>query len=909
MLFQMTRKSKSLIIGTIGLLAAMAAGVVFFVAPPRVEVRCRIEASRPFSMEFYFVQDEAAAFRERIAVNIPKGASDVAATIPVKHLRKLRVDFGSAPGVVKIGRLHVCGQPDVLLDWNDFKPKKDIQRYDVQPDGTLVLASRRNDPYVVYDKPLDVGTRRFCGRRFYALFAFALLMLVALFVLLLGMDVWLWSTLRSACARVVSPFVREWQLLFRAANVFLRRLWADKPFLVYMAVVVLLGWGFELANFTYTFDDDVILFQKSDEFKGWVTQGRWAMYGLWALMGNPSVPVLPLLLTLILYSLSFCMMFEADGKFRYVLFPLYATFPLLFLSFSFSSLNPGVGFGFLFATCAVRLSEKENYIAILGSIFLAMLAISFYQVFALYVMIGMGYVLVKYLIRDDALWMVVVRSFLRMIFILVASFCCYKIVQWCFSTALNVNATFENRYVIPISGSDAWMRWSRLIWRKIWYCITGSSRFFPQELWGYSFLLKVAAVFMMMWMFVKKHFVKRILCVCGCVAILMLPFSVDLINANAAFPLRVIAITLPLASLSFVSLAMRMISQKRKVYLCLISILCMISGWQFLWGLNQLTFMSLRQNRKDQAFIEELQNRINSIPEFALLSLEKERRSSPTIPLCVIGNSFYGRGRTYNAPEEIPWPDREIEIVGRSLLSVPNRFGSAFRAYGNTLYTFVPAGRCSMECVRFIETMPVWPLNGSVAVFDGMVIIKFSDHMPGEFPRGGKTCSRNGYRINGFEELIYTKPEVSSLVDELAMPSVQSTVRCSISGITSNEFNLAVNGARDPQIHFKPVAIDVPYSIMEISVNSDKPDMLGLWKGLPRQMCLFSINQGENLVRLRVPSYFLKSGMRLDPGTGKASKMTLSIRIYADRKYTENLLKLNPELKDSPLLLNGGNVR
>ena len=156
----MSKKRKCLILGAIFLFGAMLAGFAFFVGASRIEVRCSIDASQAFPLEFYFTQDEETAFRDRIAMQVPKGVSDVVARIPVDRLRKLRVDFGSAPGVVKIGRLRVCGQPDVLLDWNDFPHKKDIDRYDVKPDGTLALASKRSDPYVVYGKPLDVGARR-----------------------------------------------------------------------------------------------------------------------------------------------------------------------------------------------------------------------------------------------------------------------------------------------------------------------------------------------------------------------------------------------------------------------------------------------------------------------------------------------------------------------------------------------------------------------------------------------------------------------------------------------------------------------------------------------------------------------------------------------------------------------------
>lgn len=97
----MFKKRRLVISGVVALFGITVSLIAFFAEKPqpRVDlvVRCRIDASQAFPLEFYFTQDEETAFRERIIKRVPKGVSSVVAKIPVERLRKLRVDFGSAP--------------------------------------------------------------------------------------------------------------------------------------------------------------------------------------------------------------------------------------------------------------------------------------------------------------------------------------------------------------------------------------------------------------------------------------------------------------------------------------------------------------------------------------------------------------------------------------------------------------------------------------------------------------------------------------------------------------------------------------------------------------------------------------------------------------------------------------------
>lgn len=892
----MFKKRRLVISGVVALFSVTVSLIAFFAEKPqpRVDlvVRCRIDASQAFPLEFYFTQDEETAFRERIIKRVPKGVSSVVAKIPVERLRKLRVDFGSAPGVVRIGRLHICGQSDVLLDWKDFHQKKDIDIYDVEPDGTLVLTSKRNDPYVIYGKSLDVGTRRFPSRLFGWGASFAALALAMFFAILFRVEVLVRHIRISLFPHIITPFLHEWQLLVMSAKLFCRKLWADKPFLVYMAVVLLLGWGFELANFTFTYDDELILYNVSQ--RGSVGEGRWGAYLLWLLVGNQSVPVVPLVVTLICYSLSYCLVFGTAGKEKYFLFPIYVLFPALFQVLSFTVLNPAIGIGYLASSLAICLFIRRIWLAFALGVLAGALAIGQYQIFTLYIAIGIVFKLTLCFLRIQKgfpLKMITARYFHGLVFLL-STYLGYKIIQVLFQHFMMINAQYVARYNCPAQNWMEWTRWMDLFVKKISRFLF--SRFlFPCTIDSFKLLLCLSALILLIWMLVgvRKWHIRFFLAVSS-ILMIVLPFGLDAINKNAGIPIRVILVLLPFGIVCFLNIVMRIIKPCRYLNLSL-AVLCVICGIRFAWALNQMAFTNYLQNKQDLRFAGELQQRINNLPEYALCAIKRE-----TIPLVIVGNCDQDRtlpfGRRFK--NKGTWPDWEVEVVGRSFFAQSYRFPAVIRLYGNDSFIYKPLSKCTRECEAFVETMPIWPLNGSVAWHDGNVIVKFADYVPNVDFQVGKSprhmISRNGNRVNGFEELVYTELDKSKVLCEL-----------------TESANDKLRKGRMIDMEASSRIKDNPYVIVEVGICSDEKGTVDLWPNNANQFCRFMIQKAGDSFRLRIPSYFCNNGIRMfvNAGTSRNTEIT-KFRIYADTKYMERLLELNPKLKDSPELLNGGQL-
>lgn len=111
-----------------------------------------------------------------------------------------------------------------------------------------------------------------------------------------------------------------------------------------------------------------------------------------------------------------------------------------------------------------------------------------------------------------------------------------------------------------------------------------------------------------------------------------------------------------------------------------------------------------------------------ALPEVARLEAEERE-----IPLVVVGSCQFDRSfRPLNSRNG--WPQWEFESIGRSTFAVPKRFADTLRLHTGKRFRSVSAEDLSDEGRSFADGMPVWPQNGSIAWFDGLVVIKFEEN-------------------------------------------------------------------------------------------------------------------------------------------------------------------------------------
>jgi len=134
---------------------------------------------------------------------------------------------------------------------------------------------------------------------------------------------------------------------------------ANRYWLCYLILIAVIGFAYELFNFSLTIDEELYAGMKhASEAVGWVQQGRWGMYLLSFLFPvNPIIPFVPMFLTLVFSALSFAIVVKIIlphvGLERYFAAPLFIVCPVLYYSYSFNTLNYGLGIGFFTGALAL----------------------------------------------------------------------------------------------------------------------------------------------------------------------------------------------------------------------------------------------------------------------------------------------------------------------------------------------------------------------------------------------------------------------------------------------------------------------------------------------------------------------------------------------------------------------------
>lgn len=880
------------------MLLAGIAGYVIWSRPPPIVVRgieasFDVKAERYFWCSLYYREQENGPFRH-VDARVYPGEAHVSLIIPAARVVQFRIDYGVAPGHVETSPVRLSGSKDEILEWKDFTTFNDIRKHDILANGWLAVDSQGGDPYAVCGKQLDVG------RGFHFNWKKILIRALLLIVAAVGL---FWRTRivvsvrETVCRWVVHPVSRWFETAYRTLCAGFRALLPDRSFAIYMAVVVLLAWGFELFNFTYTSDDDVVLYGGFSSVR-WLQEGRWGMHLLAAILGNNSVPVFPLFITLLLYALSFTIVFDRLGRAKYFIFPVYAAFPVIYQSFTFTSLHPGVGIGFFMAALAVRLLDG-GIVGWCVAVLLGATSIGCYQIFVFFMAIAVVVRFMDKVYHGEKTVAGHAAYVLRGCCMVVLSFLVYKAIACGFQHITGVAESYvTNRYFDPPRSWPDWRAWLPCALTRVGVLLSGARGLVPTSVSLYPVLVISALGVVAAWMlFSRRPLVERLVLCFSCISLLLLAFSPFAFNRRAMVLDRIIVLLVPIALAGILAFAARCVAGVR---MCSVAgvVLCALCSFQFVWCINVMAYSNYLRNRYDSAFLAMVKSRVETLPDVVM----RRSRGLP-VPLLVVGRcEFDRRGAVRYAGKTGTWPDWERDNVGRSLLVEPGRWPFAMRACLGTVYTGANAATIPKSTQQFIEGMPIWPLAGSVAWRGGLAIVKFSDFAPQPVSPTRKLnrrlCLCRDVRVNGFDELVQTDVAGSKRIHVYKADEVQSS--SAKAGTAREGMLLEASTAGQANLTLKPYKNAAePYQILEFRLNAERDAVMTLWRGDLRQECQFVLFGGDNVLRLRVPSEFLSAPLRLDFGsnTGALVKV-MGVDVYADTKFTKRLLALNPELKN-----------
>lgn len=630
-------------------------------------------------------------------------------------------------------------------------------------------------------------------------------------------------------------------------------------------MVSLLSYGFELFNFTFGPDDELHFFSRTSlPDIDWIGQGRWGIWVLSCFVPNPSVPFFSLFLTLFFSCISLLLLLDKfeyeDYLSRIMILPLFCGFPLLYYVYSFHSLNPYLGFGFLFASISVviqrKMSKRWHFLAVIAGSF----SIGIYQAFIIPLILFYLFDIIVESFYQNVPHRKTLCSILYKILILTLCITVYYLVNKSLIYALKVNTSYTDGLVVIPSKEEFWICLKAYL-SNIYPVYFGSPLFFTERMYIFPILVLFSlAIIILSPIFRKQNLLQYILYILVSMLILLLPGIINLISLGAKGLLPVRAYCLGFAVSLAILVALAWHDSRRFFKIVLI----VLSGWailSFFFVNNKMAYMRFMQNRLDERIAFNVMNRIDMLaienkvsqpyrvvmvgmPDF----IGNKSNFYSRIPYASIGGSFYR------------WEDGNV-----------HRMTHFFQLLGDKTYE-----RATKEdykrVLKVCEQMPRYPAQESIKYFDGVFIVKFSEFT---------NSQRRNYDLFGnfvYLNNIFGIQKSDSLPDNAKCLSIisEKDLRCNTPHLNvyrvNNKLTMKTMGV-DPLFYIKKEAfkaIDSSFThCLHLKFFSEQPDLFQIFVSWPDKslgIAYWDINQGENDFCIILPNVFWDHDIRLDPG-------------------------------------------
>jgi glucosyltransferase GtrII-like protein len=498
----------------------------------------------------------------------------------------------------------------------------------------------------------------------------------------------------------------------------LMRVWhRERGVITGLGVVALLCFGFELFNFNFSIDEELHAagIIRPDE---WLAQGRWGMYLLTRfLLPFPVTPVVPVAVALVSYVASITLLLAAWGVgsplARLLAGSMAIAFPGLAFIFTFSTMNFGVGIGFLLLSIgALLITRPSRGELLLGAVAFGG-ALSIYQAFAFAAVSAAGFAVVLAMIqRSEGGTTRAVpanRLALRWLSALIAGACLYAVAQKALLAMSGRRIGYVTGYWDAAFLIDQpWTVLSRMA-SSVWAVYMGTSEIYVEPLaplgWlvGISVLLALAAAVRL-----PGTWVSRLTMLLALAVALVAPFALNLTYKGMTLPRTLLGV--PIALCGLVLVGWRSTPRGFRV---LLAILVAVTVLRFSVATNRLLNAGQLGLLADRALAAQLVERIEALGAKA---------GGPRIQaLELVG--FH------------EWPKSplffKIETLGGSFFEWEQGNGYRVRPFLATMGAGVlgPARPEQMaSVVQAALGMPVWPDPGSVENVDGVAVVKLGPY-------------------------------------------------------------------------------------------------------------------------------------------------------------------------------------
>ncbi|QDT43048.1 hypothetical protein Pan241w_31450 [Gimesia alba] len=497
--------------------------------------------------------------------------------------------------------------------------------------------------------------------------------------------------------------------------------WIKKEhhWLSYLLVLCFASFAYELFNFTLSVDEEFYAERSSPLLSDeWVRQGRWSMYLLSHLYPvNPIVPFAPLFFTLVCSALAFSLVVRLFSSNRTIndfwAAPLFIACPTLYYVYSFNTLNFGIGIGFLASALAIYLfTHRQGISGWLIPALLIAFSIGIYQAFLPWIFVLFCFSTLRLIFESKVTLKEILKAFVSFTALLVSGLVFYYLISKGFRVALKLNS---QDYIDGFVKYELSLNYLLQTFKQTIYSMKnhylGKNDIYDQNV-SSLFLLFFITLFSLIFQVLKtkQPLSTKISGLLIVIFILAAPFSLNLISGGVMPTRALLAVPLVLSGFVFLSLSAPSIILR----LVIILLVC-ATTFQFITINNRFAFADYISWQADRTLSIRILNRLDEL-DYGQEEKSTSKRvyalvgniSRPKYPLIVerqtIGASFYN------------WDQGNV-----------HRVLSLMRSMGIDEYE--PATLEQQRSImKFADTMPIWPQAGSVALKNGVSIVKLGNY-------------------------------------------------------------------------------------------------------------------------------------------------------------------------------------
>lgn len=485
----------------------------------------------------------------------------------------------------------------------------------------------------------------------------------------------------------------------------------NKYLLVIAGIVALLVYGVELGSFTLSIDEEVAAYEPAS-WRVWLSQGRWGMALLLKLL--PNFTYIPFLATLIFCALLstsavyFARQFFADKKEAAVFSILFIASPIWLHVAEFNTLSWGVGIGLAATAAAVAFFRQHKF----GSTLLACLLVGFataiYQAFAIFFASLLLMLLLKdwqdsaSLDRPSTSIKTMLLELARVAAVIAFALAIYLAMQKLLLYFIPTPIAYVDSFIHVDDYRQRPLETLAIAGHKIYGLVSGAD---PGYLgWGWAILILPWLGCIYCLRFAASTLGKPVLFVMHsltAILIVLCVFSLVLLAAGS-IPLRAI-IGFPLLYALLGALGFRLLDKWPVVRIAVLAYSTLVCIWMsaFLFGLDSLA------RQRDEVMATRISAEITRIAP----------AGSRMVPVVFVGEWVHEPVQGVTT----------VEIFGTSFFQQdggnPYRIAMFMRMTGTT--NIEPRTVSAIKPYRSqVDSMPSWPMTGSVAKVNDLVVVK-----------------------------------------------------------------------------------------------------------------------------------------------------------------------------------------